>query len=249
MSTSLAIVSPDAHLVNEAGKYEWSAPRVQQAWDKARAHLRAVLPDAKRLVLMVGVPGAGKSTWLAAHGEQGAVYFDATLCGDRARAEFVTLARSMGKPVEVVWLDTPLAVCLARNAARTPDRQVPEGEVRKMADKLSRFPPRAREGFTRVTRVRHPDQPYKYRGAPLAGGQMTNPYFPFDTAEERDQAVLSEAGSNAELNARRAWASLERARLALERVHGCGFTLSLGEGGEGDAPCLVSKSGYRVKLQ
>ena len=78
---------------------------------------------------------------------------------------------------------------------------------------------------------------------------MTNPYFPFDTAEERDEAVLSEAGSNAELSARRAWASLERARLALERVHGCGFTLSLGEGGEGDAPCLVSKSGYRVKLQ
>lgn len=73
-----------------------------------------------------------------------------------------------------------------------------------------------------------------------------NPYFPFDTAEERDRAVLSEAGSNAELSARRAWASFERARLALERVHGCGFALSL-EGEQG--PSLVSKSGYRVKLQ
>ena len=167
MSTSpIAIVSPDTHLINEAGQYEWSVPRVQKAWDMARAHLRAVLPNAERLVLMVGVPGAGKSTWLAAHGEPGAVYFDATLCGDRARAEFVTLARSMGKPVEVVWLDTPLAVCLARNAARTPDRRVPEAEVRKMADKLSRFPPHVREGFVRVTRVRHPDRPYKYRGLP-----------------------------------------------------------------------------------
>ena len=156
MSTSLAIVSPDAHLVNEAGKYEWSVPRVQRAWDMARAELRMVLYYADKLVLMVGVPGAGKSTWLGTHGEQGAVYFDATLCGDRARAEFVTLARSMGKPVEVVWLDTPLAVCLARNAARTPDRQVPEGEVRKMADKLSRFPPHVREGFARVTRVTTP---------------------------------------------------------------------------------------------
>ncbi len=153
MNTPLAIVSPDARLVNEAGAYEWSPTRVQKAWDMARAHLRAVLPDAERLVLMVGVPGAGKSTWLAAHGEGGAVYFDATLCGDKARAEFVTLARSMGKPVEVVWLDTPLAVCLARNAARTPDRRVPEVEVRKMADKLARFPPHVREGFARVTRV------------------------------------------------------------------------------------------------
>lgn len=157
MSTPLAIVvSPDAHLVNEAGKYEWSPTRVKQAWENARAELRVVLYYADKLVLMVGVPGAGKSTWLAANGEQGAVYFDATLCGDRARAEFVGLARSMGKPVEVVWLDTPVAVCVARNAARTPDRQVPEETVRGMADRLSRFPPHVREGFARVTRVTTP---------------------------------------------------------------------------------------------
>ena len=157
MSTSpVAIVSPDAHLINEEGKYEWSPTRVQKAWDMARAELRMVLYYAERLVLMVGVPGAGKSTWLAAHGEEGAVYFDATLTTDKARAEFVTLARSMGKPVEVVWLDTPLAVCLARNAARTPDRRVPEETVRGMADKLARFPPHVREGFARVTRVTVP---------------------------------------------------------------------------------------------
>lgn len=158
----MTTISPDAHLINEAGKYEWSVPRVQRAWDMARAQLRKVLPDADKLVLMVGVPGAGKSTWIAANGKPGVVYFDATLTSDRARAEFVTLARSMGKPVEVVWLDTPLAVCLERNAARSPDRQVPSGTLLGMADKLSRFPPHVREGFTRVTRVR----PYRYRNLP-----------------------------------------------------------------------------------
>ena len=75
---------------------------------------------------------------------------------------------------------------------------------------------------------------------------MTDPYFPFASAEDRDRAVLSEAGSDAELSACRAWASLERARFRLERVHGCSFTLELVEG---EAPCLVSKHGYRVRLQ
>jgi predicted kinase len=151
--TRPTIVSPDSYLYNEEGKYEWSPERVVEAWDKARARLREVLPTARKLVLMVGLPCSGKSTWLTRHAEQGVAYFDATLCGARARAELVEVARSMGKPVEVVWLDTPLAVCLARNEARSPDRRVPEDKVEHMHNVLLHNLPRRREGFMWVTRV------------------------------------------------------------------------------------------------
>ena len=147
------VVSPDHHIYNDQGTYEWSVERAKRAWEIARAELRESLPGADRLVLMVGIPGAGKSEWIRGNARPGVVYFDATLTGDRARAEFVNLAGSMKKPVDVVWIDTPTRVCLKRNADRSPDRRVPDADILKMADKLRRFPPSYREGFSSITRV------------------------------------------------------------------------------------------------
>jgi hypothetical protein len=153
MNKNHMVVSPDRHIYNSQGVYEWSPERSKHAWDKARAELKEALPNAEKLVLMVGIPGAGKSTWLDSHAESGVVYFDATLTGDRARAEFTTLAHGMRKIVEVVWLDTPVEVCLKRNSERPMDRRVPERSITELANKLRKFPPSYREGFLRITRV------------------------------------------------------------------------------------------------
>ena len=55
-------------------------------------------------------------------------------------------------PVRAVWVDTPLDVCLARNAGRPDERRVPLVGIRAA---LARFePPSVAEGFASVDVVR-----------------------------------------------------------------------------------------------
>ena len=137
---------------------------------------------------MVGLQGAGKSTWVAAelagthavvskdHWPRArrrearqrrvvaellaagrSVVVDNTHPSDAERAPLVAAARAAGVPVRAVWVDTPLQVCLARNAARGEERRVP---LVGISAALARFePPSVAEGFTRVDVVRPPPGP------------------------------------------------------------------------------------------
>jgi predicted kinase len=146
------IVSPDTYLYLPDGTYHWTPERVQQAWESAReafdAHLQRDNPS--KVVLLMGVPAAGKSTWLAEHRCAGVVYFDATFAMPQWREPWIKKALAADLPlgVEIVWLDTPLAVCIERNAARPTDRQVPEDTMRAMHDKIMSSPPTEAEGAT-----------------------------------------------------------------------------------------------------
>jgi predicted kinase len=140
-----------------------------------------------RIVVLVGIPGSGKSTYLEQLGVSGlssdtirrlladdetdqtihvrvfqtlrylleqrlaigrAVSFvDATNLTLEERAPYVAIGRAWGCETEAVFFDTPLEVCLARNARRA--RVVPEEALAKMAAKL--VPPSVEEGFARVT--------------------------------------------------------------------------------------------------
>jgi len=139
---------------------------------------------------MVGLPGSGKSTYLARLGVsplssdavrqlladdatdqtihqrvfatiryllrqrlaigRAVTYVDATHLTPGERRPYIKTARQHGCDVEVVFFDVPLEVCIARNCGRA--RVVPAEAMRKMAAKL--VPPRAAEGFSRVTVVR-----------------------------------------------------------------------------------------------
>lgn len=147
------VISPDAHLVDADGGYAWSPDRAWRAWTRAMAALEAALPGAARLVVLVGLPGAGKTTYVAEHAGDDAVWFDATMVRRLDRRVLIDAARAAAVPVDAVWLDTPEAVCRARNAARSPERRVPDDVFARMAVALRAEPPTVAEGFRAVDRV------------------------------------------------------------------------------------------------
>ena len=80
------------------------------------------------------------------------VVVDNTDPGVEERAPLIAAARAAGVPVRAVWVDTPVDVCVARNAARGGRARVPE--VGFFATVRRLVPPTPDEGFDRVDVVR-----------------------------------------------------------------------------------------------
>ena len=129
--------------------------------------------------MLVGLQGAGKSTWVTEHlagthavvskdhwpnarrrharqsrvvaehlAAGRSVVVDGTNPSPEERAALVELARDAGVPVRAVWLDVPLATCLARNDAREGRARVPVVGV--LAARKRLVPPSTDEGFDAV---------------------------------------------------------------------------------------------------
>ena len=139
-----------------------------------------------RIVVLVGLPGSGKSTYLERLGVSGlssdairrlladdetdqtinhrvfqtlryllrqriaagrsATYIDATNLTPEERRPYIQIGQRFGCPVEALFFDVPLDVCMARNAQR--QRVVPEEAMLKLAAKLQA--PSLEEGFHRI---------------------------------------------------------------------------------------------------
>jgi predicted kinase len=144
------VIDPDAFLETEGGRV-WTPERNAEAWRAAFATLRGALAagSVRRVVVVCGLQGAGKSTWIACQEpDPGTVYVDAALPGARHRAPILALARAFSVPAEAVWIRTPLPVALERNLRRPADRQVPEASIRSVARLFE--PPTVAEGFTAI---------------------------------------------------------------------------------------------------
>lgn len=146
------IVSPDSYVYTESGRYAWSPKRVKEAWRKSYAALKKALATGRyrRLVLMVGIPASGKSTWLTRNHRKDSIYFDATFTSTHAREPVVQIGKAAGVQVDAVIMNTPLDVCLERNKCRPADRRVPDEVIERMTNTLIGDIPTKREGFDNI---------------------------------------------------------------------------------------------------
>jgi predicted kinase len=147
------IIEPDQGYY-DAGQYVWTPERRDAAWEDSFARLRQALAAGgiRKVILLLGVPGSGKSTHARRADADDVVVFDGYFGVRARRARALEIARDAGVPVEAVWIDTPLDECLARNDRRSPDRRVPYEVIRAMAAELTADPPTLAEGFAAVTR-------------------------------------------------------------------------------------------------
>lgn len=144
------VIDPDSFLETGSGRH-WTPERNAEAWRLAYAALDRALAGGgiARVVIVCGLQGAGKSTWIARqHDDAGRVYVDAALPGARHRAPLIAIARNHGVPVEAVWIRVPLDLALERNRQRRADRIVPEASIRSVARLFE--PPAIGEGFSDV---------------------------------------------------------------------------------------------------
>ena len=149
------VISHDAYLYDDRGDYSWTPERFAQAKTFAREAYEKALEDRslRRVVLMVGLPGAGKSTYLRTHQDPNTVFIDETLTTPEKRRELIELANRHGKEIEIVFIDTPFDLCCERSRAR-PDRDIPIEWLEARARELHEHPPTEAEGVQKLTIVR-----------------------------------------------------------------------------------------------
>jgi predicted kinase len=144
------VINPDDFLETDAGRV-WTPERNIEAWRCAFAALERILAQTPgaRVIVVCGLQGAGKSTWIADRPPQpDRIYFDAALPGTRHRRPIIDIALSAGTIPEAVWIRASLATALAQNVLRDPDKQVPETSISSVHDLFE--PPTIEEGFESI---------------------------------------------------------------------------------------------------
>jgi len=150
-------INPDHFLETPEGRI-WTSERNAVAWKQSFAALdEALHARSSRSVvyIMVGCQASGKSTWARTRKreEPHAIIFDAILVKKSERQPILLAAGQHQVPAVAVWLQTPLQVCLERNAARPADEVVNEQGLKNVFAALE--PPELSEGFAQVLEVKH----------------------------------------------------------------------------------------------
>ncbi|MBH05195.1 MAG: hypothetical protein CMJ20_02620 [Phycisphaeraceae bacterium] len=107
-----------------------------------RAETRAAVEKSRSVVLIMGLPGAGKSTHAAAIDAPGLLVIDTCAPTPAHREPLIRAARRAKIPIDCVFIDTPIRVCEARRP------KIPQAELYTIKAKLAR--PRKSEGFRAV---------------------------------------------------------------------------------------------------
>jgi predicted kinase len=142
-------------LLYENGQYYWTPQRALAAWSRCYQQLTTALATRKYrlLMLLIGIPGSGKSTYAASQDRSDVIIFDGTFVDAMRRARVTAAAHAVGVPVIAVWLDTDFDTCVKRNQQRPADRRVPLDSMNMMLHRLVNSPPQLQEGFSQIYRI------------------------------------------------------------------------------------------------
>lgn len=149
-------VNPD-HFLNLEEAAVVTKEQVAQAWEQAYGQLRQKLLSAgegARLFVVLGLQGAGKSTWIARNAPlmgDSAVFLDGPLPSRRHRNRALGIATEVGRQAVAVWINTPLEVAKSRNATRRGLACIREETILHVFQNLE--PPTLEEGFVEVIEV------------------------------------------------------------------------------------------------
>ena len=147
-------INPDDFLETADGRV-WTPERNAAAWEQSYGALEQAIISAQRplrVIVVCGVQGSGKSTWIASQpNSSNAIFVDAALPGIRHRARIIAITKKMGVPVDAVWIKTSLAIAIERNSRRSFDKVVPVATIQSVADRFEE--PTTAEGFAAVSIV------------------------------------------------------------------------------------------------
>lgn len=149
------IISPDTYRYTSDSNlnrpiYQFDKDREPLVWGMTYMAFINALPWVDSAVVLVGIPGSGKSTW-ASRQLDNRLYFDATNTTAKDRRVLIALCAVHPTIVHAVMFDASLKLCITRNENRTEDRRVPPEIVISMYASLQ--PPSTDEGFASVVKV------------------------------------------------------------------------------------------------
>lgn len=146
------ILCPDNLLPQ--GPDRWNSILVGEAFAACHRQIRdEVLLDSciHTVGIVMGAPGAGKSTVADSIDSLETVLFDAVWNSASRRVGMAKRIREAGKRALCVWVRTPLATCRTRNNARPSWRRVPESALLRSWQEIEQCPPDAfAEGWDHV---------------------------------------------------------------------------------------------------
>src|SRR5258706_16068903 len=117
------IIESDQQLY-ENGRYYWTPQRAVAAWSRCLQQLTPALASGKYrlLMMLIGIPGSGKSTYASANDRPDVIIFDGTFVDATRRARVTAAARAGGVPGIAGGLGTGFEKWGVRNQPRPADR-------------------------------------------------------------------------------------------------------------------------------
>lgn len=148
-------INPDHYLETAQGRVFTDKLNIQ-AWQKCFDDLKHTIQISKNirlLYLLIGAQASGKSTWAKLKNieEPENIIFDAILVKRVERQKIIQMLKGAHVDLVAVVFNTPLAVCLQRNAQRSKDTRVNEIALKNVYTAMEL--PTFDEGFIQIITI------------------------------------------------------------------------------------------------